>query len=233
MNTDTDELIEKLAKDLKPVRPLLPAPLRAGGVCAICLLAVFGALFAFAHGLRPGLAAKFAQPAFLLETAAMLAAGVAAAFAACTLCVPDTKIRWPARVALGIASGVWLGVLGAALTAGFVSLALFLSGGHSLRDFGATTAGEGNCLTDLSLLMVMPLAAAFFMMTRGAPVWRGWAGYATVLSAASFAALGMRLLCPSDDAGHLLVWHFLPVAAYALIGVALGKILLKFRVAKI
>lgn len=233
MSTDTDKLIDRLSGDLKPVRPLLPAALRAGFICAFSLAAVFGGIFAVSHGLRTDLAIKLTQAHFALQAAALLAAGVLAALAACQLCVPDTKIRWPVRCALGIAGGIWLGVLGAALTAGSVALVAFLSGGNNLRDFATTTAGGENCLTDFSLLAALPLAAICFLMTRGAPVWRGLAGFAMTLAVGSFAALGMRLLCPNDDAGHLLAWHFLPVLAFALAGVGLGKILLKKKIAKI
>lgn len=218
MSTDTDKLIEKLSGDLKPVRPLLPAPLRAGCICAFSLAAVFGGIFALTRGLRDDLGAKLHEAAFLLETGAMLAAGACAAYAACRLCVPDTKLRPPVQAALGLAILLWLFIVGSVLRT---------------EGNGFAIPGEGDCLTDLSMLMVLPLSAICFLMTRGAPVWRGRAGFAMTLATGSFAALGMRLLCPLETPGHLLVWHFLPVLAYALIGVALGKILLRKKIAKI
>ena len=198
MSTDTDKLIQKLSGDLKPVKPLLPAPLRAGCICAFSLVAVFGGIFAVSHGMRADLADQLAQVPFLLQTGAMLAAGIFAAFAACRLCVPDTRIRAPVKAMLGLSSLLWL---------------LLIASAVRLGGLGYAIPGEGNCLTDLSLLAVLPLAAICFLMTRGAPVWRGWAGFAMTLATGSFPAL--------------------PVLAFALAGVALGKILLKQKIAKI
>lgn len=218
MSTDTDKLIEKLSGDLKPVKPLLPAAVRAGCISAFSLAAVFGGIFAAARGMRPDLAQKLSETPFLLETGAMAAAGLSAALAACRLCVPDTKIRASVKAMLGLSVFIWLALIVSALRLGGAGYAI---------------PGEGDCLSDLSMLMVLPLAGICFLMTRGAPVWRGFAGFAMTLAVGSFAALGMRLLCPNDDAGHLLFWHFLPVMAYALIGVALGKILLKKNISGI
>jgi hypothetical protein len=37
----------------------------------------------------------------------------------------------------------------------------------------------------------------------------------------------MRFACPNEQPAHLLVWHYLPVLAFAIVGVGLGQILLK------
>lgn len=213
----TEQLIDKLAADLKPVRPL-PCPLhRAAVASTVVLLCVFGAIFAFTHGFRPDLRDKMGQAGYLSQNLSILLAGLMAAFATFRLSVPDTRIRPAVYALLAGATGIWL-VHIAAMT---------LEGGwHNIE------VSERNCLTDLALFMVVPIAAVTFMLTRSAPIWRGWAGYAAVLSIGSFGALGMRMICPNDAAGHLLVWHFMPVLVFAFAGIFLGQILLKFKVAK-
>ena len=221
MSTDTDTaaLIEKLGKDLKPVTPLRPPFVRAASLSIFALVAVFAAIFAFTHGFRKDLADMLMHHAgYLLQTVSIFAAGVISALAACYLSVPDTKIRPRVYAMMGISTAVWL----------FLILSQMVMAMGTESD-----VGPENCLTDLSLLMVSPLAAVIFMVTRGAPVWRGWAGYSMVLAVGSFAALGMRFICPNDSPAHLLVWHFLPVLVFALVGIILGKILLKKNIAKI
>ena len=214
----TDDLINKLTSDLKPVKRLPPVSLRVAvmSLATVVILAV--AVFAVTKGPRPDLGEKMHSMDYSGQVISFLLAALAAAAAAFQLSVPDTKIRPLTYGLIGFASAVWA----------FQILTLVLNGGLSAVD-----VAERNCLTDLSLFMIAPLGVIGFMMTRGAPVWRGWAGYAMVLSIGSFSAIAMRFLCPNDSPAHLLVWHFLPVVVFAIAGIFLGKILLKPAFAKI
>lgn len=207
MSTDTDKLIESLGQDLKPVKPMAGAGPLAAVLSVLSLAAVFGAIQLFTKGLRPDWQVILGDHAG--QSFGILASGVLAGYAAFRLCVPDTRIRPPVRVALIVSSFIWV---------------LLLAGQMSAS---APDVAERNCLTDFSLLFVIPFAAAIFMATRGAPVWRGWAGYAFAMSAGSFSALGMRFLCPNEEPSHLLVWHYLPVLGFTIFGCLLGQILLQ------
>lgn len=207
MSTDTDKLIASLGQDLKPVKPMAGALTLALILSTLSLVATFGAIAIFTKGIRADWPVMFNE--HVAQTAGIFISGVLAAHAAFKLSVPDTRIRNPVRVVLGLASFIWV---------------LLIAG-----QIGAEPpeAGYRNCLTDFSLLFVIPFAAGIFMATRAAPVWHGWAGYALALSVGSFAALGMRFACPNEQPAHLLVWHYLPVLAFAIVGVGLGQILLK------
>ncbi|MDE1153818.1 MAG: DUF1109 domain-containing protein [Micavibrio sp.] len=214
----TDDLINQLASNLKPVRRL-PAPLvRVLYVLGLTALVLAAAISLLTHGLRPDIATMLGRTGYLSQNLSFLAAGICAALAAFRLSVPDVKIRPATYAFIFAATAIWLVHI----------IALSFEGGLDGVD-----VGQRNCLTDLSLFMVVPLAATTFMLTRGAPVWRGWAGYSMVLAIGSFCAIGMRFLCPNDQPAHLLVWHFMPVMVFALAGIALGKILLKPRTPKL
>lgn len=215
MSTDTHDLIEKLSKDLKPVRPLPRAGFRA---VSLSLWALALALFILeqVHPPRTDLAATFQSPVYLAQGLAMMIAGLLAAFAAFRLSVPDTRLRPPVISSLASATGLW-GLL--------IVIELF-------KAPAAMPEATPSCFIGLTIGMSAPLALGLVMMMRSAPVWRGWAGYAMVLSVGSFAALVMRFICPDDSPGHLLVWHFLPVLALALPGAIAGKILLNHNLAK-
>ena len=207
MSTDTEKLIAQLGQDLKPVKPLAGALTLSLILSGLSLAATFAAIAIFTKGIRADWQVMFNE--HVCKTAGIFVAGILAAYAAFKLSVPDTRIRTPERVILGLASFIWV---------------LLIAGQIGVEP---PEAGYRNCLTDFSLLFIIPFAAGIFMATRGAPVWYGWAGYALALSVGSFAALGMRFACPNEQPAHLLVWHYLPVLAFAIIGIGLGQILLK------
>lgn len=216
---DTRELIDKLGDELAPVKPLAPAGRRALGLCLVCIIFVMAVIYAL-HGPRPDLMRALRSPFYLAQTVSMFLAGLLASIATFRLCVPDTKVRAPERVMLGAASAIWLFILSDTF--------------GQVMKIGLAPPDHGDaCVIGFSAMMTLPLAVVIRMMTKGAPVWRGWAGYAALLSIASFSATGMRVFCPNDAPEHLLVWHFLPVAVAALAGIALGRFLLKTRLAKI
>lgn len=209
MSTDTEKLIAQLGQDLKPVKPLAGALTLSLILSALSLAATFGAITIFTKGIRADWQVMFNE--HICQTVGIFFSGLLSAYAAFKLSVPDTRIRNPVRIVLGLASFIWV---------------LLIAG-----QIGAEPpeAGYRNCLTDFSLLFITPFAAGIFMATRAAPVWYGWAGYALALSVGSFSALGMRFACPNEQPAHLLVWHYLPVLAFAMVGIGLGQILLKSK----
>ena len=214
MSTDTHDLIERLSAGVKPVRRLPRAIFRAAFL-SLCALGLALGILRYMHDPRPDLAQTFHDNIYLLQGALMFAAGAAAAYAAFVLSVPDTRIRPPVKIALGLSTGIWA--------------LLILS---ELLQTKAMPDPAPSCFIGLTMGMSAPLALGMAMLLRSAPVWRGWAGYAMVLSVGSFAAVCMRFICPNDSPSHLLVWHFLPVIILALVGVPLGQILLKLTFSK-
>lgn len=199
-----DDLIKNLTADLKPVAPIAPMWQRAVILVSLGLCLTFGT--AVLLGLREDLGSSLQRSEFLLEIAALLMAGILSAAAAVRLAVPDTRLRLPVKLPLAMAHLVWIWLLAGA--------AYDMPAAHD--------HGNGACAIDLTLMMILPLAAATGGIMRGAPVFRGTAGYAMSLSMVSFAAAAMRLLCPNDEAGHLLLWHFLPAAGIAALGIVIG-----------
>ncbi|MGH7247712.1 MAG: NrsF family protein, partial [Pseudomonadota bacterium] len=71
---NTDGLIEHLAQSCKPVRPLPPPWIRTATWFA--LAAPYAAVIVLLMSPRPDLAAKLADPRFLIEQAAALLTGI-------------------------------------------------------------------------------------------------------------------------------------------------------------
>lgn len=215
---DTNELVSKLVDDLNPVKPLPSAK-----CCSIYWIGMAAFLVVVTvivlGGVRPDFLEVIRRPVFLFENFAMLVAGLLAASVAFQLRVPQAVITLPIKGLLIAASAIWIfEVIRCYLNAENLAPEARLDFAHYIHD----------CLIDLTLIMVIPAAFMFFMLKKGATTQALWAGYAALLATASLAALGMRYLCPVDDPAHLLVWHFLPVLAYAVIGSIVGRYLLRW-----
>jgi hypothetical protein len=215
---DTNKLVSKLVDDLKPVRPLPSAK-----CCSLYWSGMAAFLAAVAvivlGGVRPDFLEATRRPVFLFENLAMLAAGLLSASIAFQLRVPQAIVSRPIKTLLASASAIWIfEIIRRYLKAGDLASEARLDFAHYIHD----------CLIDLTLMMAIPAAFMFFMLKKGATTQALWAGYAALLATASFAALGMRYLCPVDDPAHLLVWHFMPVLAYAVIGPVAGRYFLRW-----
>jgi hypothetical protein len=219
MNKLSEDLADRLAKNLKPVKPLAHPAVRAAGTAGFALAAVAACLAALG-GPRKDWADMLRLPSVLETSVAMLGAAFSAALAAFILAVPDTKIRTPVRALLGLATVLWIEICMASV--------ITLTPGDITAEFSAWAASRA-CVAGLLIMTTVPLIFSFVLTLRAAPLWRGWSGYALALSAASFGAIGMRFLCPSDAPEHLLLWHFLPVLVLAGVGTVLGKLILRFK----
>lgn len=210
----TEDLIRTLAVDATPVQRLLHPGCRALIWLAISTAYVAG--FVAVMGLRPDIAAKLAEPRFLVEVgAAYLTSMMAAAAAFCAGC-PGRPI-WERFAPLPFLA-IWLASLGEGcwrdwLRSGPDALAL-------QPDFF--------CFQMILLVSIVPVVLIFIMVRRGAPIAPiATTGLAT-LAAAALAAAGLRLFHPQDASVMLLVWQFGSVAILAGIGALFGRYLLRW-----
>lgn len=163
---------------------------------------------AFLVGLRPDAASLIAEPSFLIQAALLLTAACLAATISLTLSVPGSSRR-RTQVAGAVAALCWT----ASLAAAFVPETPFQSG-----------MGIG-CVRNVLVLSILPGAILFQNLRRARPLQTEATGWVGAFGAASLACLATRFICRNDSAAHLLVWHYLPVTAISLLGIALGRIL--------
>ena len=90
--TTTQNLIESLAADAKPIRRLRP-PLARAAAWLAAFFAVIG-LVTLVTGAWPAMLAKLENPRFAVEMAATLVTGLAAVIAAFYLSLPDRSRFW-------------------------------------------------------------------------------------------------------------------------------------------
>lgn len=207
----TDALIDRLARDAGPVRPLRPAWQRC--LVWLVLAAGFSAAVVLLMSPRPDLAEQLRDARFWIEQLAAFATGVLAAHAALALSVPGTS----RRVALApvFPAALWLGSQGL----GCVSA---LTGGS-----GATLAGEPECLVLIALTGSVPAIALVMMLRRAFPVRPRLNMALAALAAAALGNVALRFFHAQDAALMVLVWQTGSVVLLSLAGGLLGRMLLQ------
>jgi hypothetical protein len=211
----TDELIQHLAADVQPVRPLRPLAQRAIGW--LVLAATSLALVMMAMGVRRELGDPLDRADFGFEALLLVVTAVSAAMAALVISVPGAEQSRLVR---------WLPI-----TAGIVCV---LWAGGELAFAAATGAPTGrltfawHCVYKTTSVAAVPGIALFLMVRRAAPMHAGWAGLLAVLATTAVGVLGANIICPNDRPLHMLLWHASPLILFAALGGWLGARLLRW-----
>lgn len=212
----TDELIDRLAADLAPVRAggpprRLAAAALVGGAGALALVS------AWMH-VRPDLTAAVATWNFWMK------AGYAVVLAAAGFLMAE-RLGRPAGsgrrgVALALAAAgvlILLGLIQLATAAPGDRLALWL--GQSWR----------YCPFNILALSGPALVASFLALRTLAPTRLVGAGAAAGLLAGGLAMAAYALHCPETEPAFVATWYSLGALLTALLGALLGPLLLRWR----
>lgn len=203
---NTEDLIRSLSEDARPVRRLPPPTRRAVSWFAIAVPSV--AAIAALMGLREDLAARMAEPVFVVEILACFATAFAAAIAALALSIPGSPRLWallPVPPML-----LWL--------AGF--------GRQCVLEWLAPGSGELlagphlHCLPDIAMITAIPTVVLVVMIRRSAWFNRRLPVLLGGLAAAALAHGGLSLAHPQDAGLLVLIVQF---AAVGLLSLAAGS----------
>lgn len=209
---DLDKLVADLANDSAVVRPA-PHPYMLGAGLIGATAAYLAVLLAFS-GLRPDLACALAQPWFIAEIAVLLLILVSTTLSAALLAFPDLhQKRIPAILPAFIFALLWLAILLA---------------WHADNPPAPLPVHSFECSLSIALSALLPAAWTFYTLRKYACTHYYWAGGIAVLSAFSTGALWLRLHEINDSIPHVVEWHYLPMIAAGMLGVWLGKLLLRW-----
>jgi hypothetical protein len=81
------------------------------------------------------------------------------------------------------------------------------------------------CVRKVAFVGTIPALFALLLIHRAAPIEPRWTALLGVLAAGAAGALTSELACPIHAPLHILLWHILPVAASACLGVVIGDLL--------
>lgn len=202
----TEDLIDSLAQNAAPVRPLA-SPMRRASIWLSVAVGLVVAVLVL-EGPRPDLALKMSQTPYMLEWLASLATGWAAAVAAFHLSLPDRSRKWLLLPLLPAA--FWLSSIGYGCLTDWIRLG----------PDGFSVGASWGCFRTI-LFVSLPLTALQLVMLRHAARLRPIETLATgSLAAAAFSAAGLSLYHHLDTALMVLIWHLgsigVVVAAWSL-----------------
>jgi len=203
MNRINQDLIEQMASELQPVRPL---KMRDGlllvalaALVTVLLVEVFVGLWA---GVLQGQASAFS----MIANGLLLVLGIASATSVVTMASPRVGNRHDAPKWTMAMAGV-LPVAALITLAAQQSEAELLGGPYGLHCTGAALVAS--TLTALALL---------FWLRRGAPVSLNTAGLHLGVAAGALGSAAYGLACPLDGIVHLGIFHVAPVVIAGLVG---------------
>jgi hypothetical protein len=207
-----DELITKLAHDTAPVKRA-PHPFLLSiewMVVATFYIAASLMISGTRHDLWPALHA----PLFAAEIATLFGIFISTSLSAALLSYPD--LHQQRRIAF----------VPIATFALFVLVMFFAwRGDHPPSPLPVHSF---ECTLSITMLSLLPAAWTIYVMRKFASTHTRWAGGIAFLFAFSIGALWLRLYEQTDSIMHVIQWHYLPMIAFGIIGMWLGKTLLKW-----
>jgi hypothetical protein len=207
-----DELITRLAQDTAALTPA-PHPYRLslgwmGGALAYLVVALS------LSGVRPDLANKLHQPWFAAELAALSGIFIATSLSASLLSFPDMHQLRRLAFAPVVTFAVFVAVMFFAWQADHPPAPLPV---HSFQ-----------CTLSITLFSLLPAAWMIYAMRKFASTHNRLAGCCGLLFAFSTGAIWLRLHELNDSIMHVIEWHYLPMIVFGMIGLWLGRMLLKW-----
>ncbi len=214
MTEETEQMIQGLARDARPVRPLHGPHIRAALWLIISLSYITAILILMPAG--HNILAQFSNQAFAIEQAATLSTAIAAAIAAFITIIPGRSPRWAALPLFPVS--IWLASLAPACMLEFsqIGLQAFMTP-HSLW-----------CVPVMAVFGAVPAIAMIVMIRRGAPMTPHLSAALGGLAAAGIGNLGVRLVHPEDVSVMLIVWHIGGVMALSALAASAGRLLLNW-----
>jgi hypothetical protein len=207
-----EDLVETLSQDAAVARPA-PHPFMMS-MKWLAGMTIYLALSLAIYGLRPDLASKLHEPWFAAEIAVLIVIFVATSFSAALLSFPD--LHQMRRVAYAPA---WMLAL--------FLLVIFFSWSAD-NPPAALPIHTYECTTCIVLVSLLPAAWTFLEMRKNASTHFRLAGGIALLSALSIGALWLRLHEANDSIKHVIEWHYLPMIGFGIVGMWLGKKILKW-----
>lgn len=207
-----DELISKLAQDAPPVKPA-PHPLLLS-LQWMAVAVVYLGVALMISGIRNDLMVKLHEPWFAAEIAVLAGIFFATCLSAALLSFPDMHQMRRVAFAPAVMFALFVPVM---FVAWLADSPPSVPPVHSFE-----------CTISITLLAILPATWIFYVIRKFASTHLYWAGSIALLFAFSVGALWLRLYENTDSIAHVVEWHYLPMILIGLIGMWLGKNVLKW-----
>lgn len=215
LQTSTEELIERLVADAKPVRPLRPPLVRTA--IWLAWAAPWIAAVVWIMGVRPDIRVRAVDARWLIEEGAAMMTAVAAAAAAFCAGIPG-RPRWERCLPL-LPLAIWLGALGQGCA-------------HDWLQFGGAglaVHADWVCLPGVVLVGAGPAVVIATMIMRGSPVAPAMTAMLGALAAGGLAGAALPLIHRQDASVMVLVWQLGTVLGLTALAGLAGRRVLSWR----
>lgn len=209
---DFEQLVAELADEASMVKPA-PHPYLLS-VKLVCAAILYLTVSLAVSGVRHDWVQAISRPWFVAELLALFMIFIAASLSASLLSFPDLHQKRGQAF-----SPLWMFAL-------FLVVVFFAWRADSPA--AALPEHTIECTSCIVLMALLPTAWTFYVMRNYASTHGHWAGSVAVLGAFSLGALWLRLQEANDSILHVIEWHYLPMLAFAVVGLWMGKWLLKW-----
>ncbi|MEQ1730222.1 MAG: NrsF family protein [Vicinamibacterales bacterium] len=206
---NTDDLIGRLATDLKPIA-LLPSPARRTGMWLIAGVAYLGVVLGMVV-LGRSSGAGTAQPLYVIEQCLAIALGISAAYAGFVTVVPgrDTRVVW----APVVTAAAWIGLL----------LWGCVRDVQTVGSLGLVGQTDWPCVVSIAVGGAVLWGVLAVMMRRGAPVSPWLSASLAGMAALSIANVEACVSRAHPFSSVVLVWHGGTMAVMVALLVLIGR----------
>jgi hypothetical protein len=207
-----DELITRLAQNSETVKRA-PHPFMLA-IEWMVVAAIYLAVALLISGMRLDLLPKLQEPWFAAEIAALAGIFISTSLSAALLSYPDLYQK--RRIAYAPVATFAL----------FVMVIFFAWRADSRP--APLPIHSFECTLSIMLLSLLPAAWTLYVMRKFASTHYQWAGGIALLFAFSVGALWLRLYEQNDSIMHVIQWHYLPMICFGIVGMLLGRVVLKW-----
>ena len=207
-----ENLVSTLSKDVARVTPA-PRPMLLS-LKWIVAAVVYLVIALTISGVRADLLLQFQRPWLVAEIMVLLGITITTALSAAVLAFPDLHQQRKLAFAPAWMFALFLLVMLFAWLADQPPAPLPM---HSFQ-----------CTLSILLCSLLPTLVIFYALRRYASTHQRASGSIAMLFAFSVGALWLRLYENTDSITHLIEWHYLPMIAVGLLGLWLGRVLLKW-----
>ncbi len=207
----TSDLINNLSSEVKPLQPLKKP---AYWITQLVLLTVIYYLVAQSFlGFRADISEKFLQISFIIEIVLMLLLLLSCLVCAILTIYPDNYqksylLKIPYLILLVIA--------------GFLIIEFYTQPLNELQNINIFQH-TFECSLCIAKIAIIPVFYFFYILHKGANLHYFQAGILVVIVSSVIGYLALRMSEKNDFLPHLLIWHYLPILIFSVIGVMVSK----------
>jgi hypothetical protein len=214
----TDDLVDYLVRDLKPVQPMRPPSLTALAILAAALVIVSIATIVLLP-MRSSMVELAFSPVYVINYVGLIFVAIASAWLSAVARVPGRSLRGPLVFVIAAVGALFAGLFLFGLSAPLEP---------ETRSLQVIFRGWA-CTRWVMILQIPAFFLGWYLVNRAAPVHGKLSALSLAVFGVAIAALLLPLSCESSATQHLWLSHFLaPLAVLSVFAMFFGRRLFRW-----